>query len=490
MGTKMNPGTEPVTGPTLSGPVPVVLRDADATVDPAITQLRQQLVRMAALSELISHMESAEDVTDTYQVLAEQLKSYLSVDRVLVGRCSDRSVECKLTAVSGVLSFHPRGELAVAAQAVLQECIARGEAVCWPTTDVARSGGLLAHQQFSQTADVSAIFSAPLRDVNGQLRGAWMVIGDARRVHSQNVIRFLQTAGTPVASALKLVSRAQKGRIHQAVEAMQQWACEKRGRAIMTSLALFALLLCIPVHYHAKCDCTVEPVMRRFVAAPFNAPLEKAFVEPGDLVEKGQLLARIDGRELRMELSGTRADLHRATKQRAGHLALHDSGESEIARHEVDRLRMRTDLLEHRRQNVDICSPISGVVVSGDLEDVEGMPLEKGQTLFEISPLDEMIVEVSIAEDDYAYVRAGMPVSLRLDAFPLRKFNGSIQRVHPRAELRDESNVFVAEVFLQDAGVGFRPGMRGTAKIKADRAPLGWNWFRRPITAVVAWLGW
>ena len=231
-----------------------------------------------------------------------------------------------------------------------------------------------------------------------------------------------------MASALHVVARAQKGPLHRAIHEVRRLSREKRGRTIFAAISLLALILCIPVHYHAKCDCTVEPIKRRYVAAPFAGPLEKSLVEPGDIVEEGQLLARMDGREVRMELSGTRADLHRATKERAGHLATHESGKSEVARYDVDRLQMRTELLEHRQQNVDIRSPIAGVVVSGDLEDAEGMPLEVGQTLFEIAPLDEMVVEVGIAEDDFAYIRPGMPVTIRLDAFPLRRFKASIER--------------------------------------------------------------
>ena len=217
---------------------------------------------------------------------------------------------------------------------------------------------------------------------------------------------------------------------------------------------------------------------------------QETLVQPGDVVEKGQLLARMDGREVRWELAGSRADLHRAAKQRAGHLATHASGDAEIARYEVDRLQMRTELLEHRDHNLEIRSPIAGVVVSGDLEDAVGMPLQIGQTLFEIAPLDEMVVEVAIAEDDFAYVRSGMPVKIRLDAYPLRQFAASIERVHPRTELRDEENVFVAEVDLACPDNVLRPGMRGNARIETDRYPLGWNLLRRPISAVLAWLGW
>jgi biotin carboxyl carrier protein len=455
-----------------------------------IDLLHRHLTRMTALTELVAHIESAATATAACRMLVEQLKVFFSADQVVIGLCGERSIECKLTAVSGVLHFHPRSEHSLAAQAVLQECIARGEVTRWPAADVDRSGGLIAHRQFANLADVDSIVGAPIRDVNGRLRGAWMVLGVTGDGATEAVTSFLRAAEAPVASAITLIARAQKGKLANAFNQAAGLVREKRGRALVAALTLLTMILCIPFHYHPSCDCIVEPVTRRYVAAPFAGPLEKSLVEPGDIVAEGQILARMDGREIRMELSGTRAELHRAHKERAGHLATHESGEAEVARYEVDRLQIRTELLEHREHNVEILSPIAGVVVSGDLEDAEGIPLEVGQTLFEIAPLDKMVVEVSIAEDDYAYIQPGMPAIIQLDAFPLRRFHASIKRVHPRAELRDDANVFIAEVVLDNASVGFRPGMRGKARIEADRYPLGWSLFRRPLTAAITWLGW
>jgi multidrug efflux pump subunit AcrA (membrane-fusion protein) len=453
-------------------------------------RLRIQLARLAALTDLIARLESADNLRDACQKLADLLRDHLSVEQVFVGLCREGSLACQLTAISGVPAFDPRTSLTQAAQAALQESIARRELVCWPAADPTFRGGLLAHRQYAEAAGVAAIVSSPLRDAAGRLCGACMVTTEFENVDEGSVTSFLRAAENPVASALNLVARARKGSLYRASRAARRALKECRGRVIVGAIALLALILCLPVAYRPKYYCTIEPVTRRFVAAPFDGPLEKAFVQPGDLVEKGQLLARMDGREVRWELAGTRAELHRAAKQRAGHLATHESGDAEIARYEVDRLEMRIELLEHRDQNVDIRSPVAGVVVSGDLEDAEGMPLDVGQTLFEVAPLDDMVVEVSIAEDDFAYIRAGMPVTIRLDAFPLRNFMASIERIHPRAELRDDAHVFIAEVRLEHPANGLRPGMRGTARVEADRYTLGWNLFHRPLIAALTWLGW
>ena len=255
-------------------------------------------------------------------------------------------------------------------------------------------------------------------------------------------------------------------------------------------MGIVAAALCVPVPYRVKCTCQLEPVTRRFIAAPFAAPLKNTLVEPGDLVTSKQLLAQLDGRDIRWELSGAQAELHRANKELAGHVAAHESGKAEVTRNEVERLQLKTQLLEARERDLDIRSPIEGLVVSGDLQDEEGIPLEVGQVLFEVAPLDHMVVELAVPEDDVNAVQPGMPVRIKLDAFPWQHYEASVDRLHPRAEIRDDQNVFIAEVSLANAPHTLRPGMRGQARISAGEAALGWVLFRRPLAAALQWLGW
>jgi multidrug resistance efflux pump len=303
-------------------------------------------------------------------------------------------------------------------------------------------------------------------------------------------LNFVRAAQLPLASSFQLLVRAQRGPIHRALTAAVRLARGRRGLVLLGAIIGLVGLMLVPVPCQLRCDCELQPVVRRFVAAPFDGPLEKSLVEPGDVVVQDQLLAHMDGREIRWELAGTRADLHRAAKARAGHVATHESGKAELARYEVDRLQVRTELLEHRSDNLEIRSPVDGVVVSGDWKRAEGTPLKTGQTLFEIAPLDRMVLEVAVLERDVPYVEPGMPVRIRFDAFPLKSRTAAVESIHPRSELRDHANVFIAEVPVDNANRLLRPGMRGRAQVTGRPYPLGWNLFRRPIAAAIAWLGW
>ena len=64
----------------------------------------------------------------------------------------------------------------------------------------------------------------------------------------------------------------------------------------------------IPVTYRVRCNVAIEPATRRFAVAPFDGLVSIAFAEPGDWVKQGEVLAEIDGRSIRWELSGVSAE--------------------------------------------------------------------------------------------------------------------------------------------------------------------------------------
>lgn len=260
-----------------------------------------------------------------------------------------------------------------------------------------------------------------------------------------------------------------------------------RSRWALTLGLIATAALVVPVPYSVNCDCELQPVVRRFVAAPFEGALEKAFVEVGDTVQADQLLARMDGKEVRWEQAGNAAEYERAAKERDAHLADQKFGEAQLAKLQMERLSLTTKLLERRGENLEIRSPIDGIVVSGELKRAEGVRLAMGQTLFEIAPLDQMIVEVEIPEAELAHVTTGASATIRLEAFAGQRLDGNLKRICPRAELRRKQQVFVGEIVLPNDAGQFRPGMRGRVSIPAGQASLGWRLFHRAWQKLQLW---
>ena len=188
-------------------------------------------------------------------------------------------------------------------------------------------------------------------------------------------------------------------------------------------------------------------------------------------------------------MSAIRAEWEGAKKRRESSLANGEIAQSQIAKSEMRRHQSKIDILEQQQKHLEVRSPIDGMVVVGDLEKAHGAPVEMGQTLFEVAPLDQMVAEIGIPEAELQYVEIGMPVTIKLDAFPFRSWEGEITLINPHAEIVDNISVFVAEVEIENDG-DLKPGMQGAAKVSTHWSPLAWNLFHRPWESVRYWTVW
>jgi multidrug efflux pump subunit AcrA (membrane-fusion protein) len=100
-----------------------------------------------------------------------------------------------------------------------------------------------------------------------------------------------------------------------------------------------------------------------------------------------------------------------------------------------------------------------------------------------------MIVEVEIQDEDIAHVEAGQKVAVKLEAFPGTLWKGTIDRIHPRSEIRESKNIFIAEVSIDEEGQTLRPGMKGTATVTTASHSLLWISLHKAWYACWKWLG-
>ena len=447
---------------------------------------------VAAMIELIAHVQAATDSNAACQRLADSLQTLLNADQVYVGLCRSGSRDCRLTAIAGGGTIDPFSEETRLIESVLQESQLRSAGGVWPVRDPDNRHALLSHQQLSELWSDCAVVSAPLQSETGAATGTIIVTfrNLTMTASIESAERFLRASAGPLSSSMEILQKLADSRWLKWTKSFRQLFSRSRLELVGWFSGAIATALLIPLDYAVHGTSELQPVERRFVAAPFNGPLLKCLVEPGDIVEQDQLLATLDGREIRWELAEVQANLHKATKERNTHMSSREFGDAAIALHEIQRLQQRAELLAHRDASLEIRSPAKGVVVSGDHREAEGVPLEMGQTLFEIAPLETMVVEVCIPEADIRHVHAGMTVRVQLDAVPEDSLEATIRCIHPRAELRDGKNVFVAEADVLNSTGLLRPGMRGSSKVSTGRHLLGWNLFHKPVAWMLGWLGW
>ncbi len=451
--------------------------------------LDREVAATAAIVDLAARVQSAANTTAAAQTLCDDATRHVGVLQMAIALTRPGVPGCRLTAISrseGSVSPEQRESFL---EAALDECLLRGEVGIWPPSPGAARHSLATHKQLALRWNAESVVSVPLRTHAGETVGAWVAIARSSD-QALATAGFMQAAAPLVGAALRTLQRGERGRMARAWERWTQAMRQGKGRLIALVIVMLAAGLCVPLPYTVRCGCEVQPVSLRYVAAPFDARLLQANVEPGDEVAAGQVLAHLDGEEIRWELSGATAEVDRAAKERDGHLADKEINAAQVSRLEMARMTAKATVLRQRSEQLEIRSPVDGVVISGDLRKTVGAPLSTGQTLFEIAPLAEMVLEIGIPEEDIGHVAIGQTMQAVLNALPDRTWTGSIERIHPRSELVDQDYVFVAEVkFTNDHGL-LRPGMKGRAKVQTAAHPLGWNLFHKAVDQVRFWIGW
>ncbi len=265
---------------------------------------------------------------------------------------------------------------------------------------------------------------------------------------------------------------------------------QRQGRIGIVVTAALLLSLALPVPYWPRRECLVEPAARQFLSSPIDGRVIDAQVRPGDVVHSGQLLARLDDEQLRWDLAAAEANFESAAKRRDSALATRSGGELRLAQLDQERIAIEIDSIQKRLERLEIRSPLDGIVVQGDWLRSDGAPVDRGETLFEIAPLQKMLIETRLTSEDLAQIHVGDQATVRVDAAQGEQWQGRLARIDPRGQVIDSKVVFVAELDVENRDQLLRPGMKGSVSVSAGSRSLGWLLFHRPYVWVMKKLVW
>lgn len=499
----MNSPTEfPGSGVEFAGPVNLSNVTARSSHAPApvpspnesTVGIASEVHTLAAVVELIGLANRAENFEQACESIAHALREWFNAESVNIAWQPRNGKTCRWIAASCKHEEDPR--TTTIRDAAANEVMMRGGVADSGAIAAGDRIALLAVKRYSSATNSKRVlglsFSESEIGASGLHRSGSLLVRFIRPVsenEAASMIRRLQTCQRPIGQTLHRIADSEPTALGRLGRSTGSWFQNRRLKFVACCILLVLVVLSIPFSYRVSAKCELQPILRRYVAAPTTAPLKSVLVRPGDEIRAGETLAILDSREIEMELAAKQAELKRVRQEQKGQLAQHAFAESKLTALQVERLQSETDLLEHRRQRLTLHAPIDGMVVTGDWKRSEGVVLERGETLFEIAPLGEFQIEILVDESDVLSLRAGMPLQFRLDAMPGEVFQATIERIHPRAEIREDQNLFIAEATLKDPDDRLRPGMRGRGHIAADRHPLGWNLFHKAYYRAAALLG-
>ncbi len=122
--------------------------------------------------------------------------------------------------------------------------------------------------------------------------------------------------------------------------------------------------------------------------------------------------------------------------------------------------------------------------MSGDLSQMIGASVQRGQVLFEVAPLDSYRVILNVDEREIGRVETGQTGELVVSALPNEALSFRVDKITPIADAQSGRNVFRVEGLIVDSPQHLRPGMEGIGKIEIGRHNLAWIW----LHPLVDWL--
>jgi RND family efflux transporter MFP subunit len=256
-------------------------------------------------------------------------------------------------------------------------------------------------------------------------------------------------------------------------------------KTVFAAILLVLLFLVFAKGVHrVRAHTTLEGVVQRGISAPFNGYVVEAPARPGDRVRQGDLLCRLDDREMKLERLKWATQREQFAREDSEALAKHDRAEALINEAKEDQADAQVSLLDEQLSRTRVVAPFDGIVTSGDFSQSLGMPVERGQVLFEVAPLQGYRVIVEVDERDIGRLAVGQRGELALPSVPGTILPLVVTRITPVSTAKEGRNYFRVEARLQKTSESLRPGMEGSGKISVGRARLVWIWSH----AVLEWI--
>jgi membrane fusion protein (multidrug efflux system) len=206
------------------------------------------------------------------------------------------------------------------------------------------------------------------------------------------------------------------------------------------------------------------------VTARVGGEIVELLVEEGDRVTAGQILARLDGKRLRLEMLAEKANLERAQKEYERNKDLHARGLVSASmfdglKYDLDALAASYDLKRLNYDYSNIRAPIAGVVSSREIR--PGQNLQVGDVAFRITDTAELVAYLQIPQAELAKFKAGHTATLEVAAMPDAQFAATIARISPTIDVRN--GTFRATAIIDNSAAELAPGMFGRFTIAYEK---------------------
>lgn len=458
-----------------SGWLEVLLRRHADPMDAARMRLKLAL-------DLVATLLGQSGLKESGAAFVTELATRVGCDRVALGTLTGKRV--KLAAVSHSAQFDERANLLRAVEAAMEEAVDQAEVVVSPPPRDNLPVVSHAHELLLRESGAVSAVSFPLHSED-RVVGALTFERSAGYRFDAPTLELCEAVAAIAGPIVELKRRGEESlAAHAATSATGLW--KKLVGPGHPGLKLTALLTAAAAlffsfatgDFRVSADVTVEGAVQRAITAPYNGFVREAPMRAGDTVKAGQVIGRFEDRELQLERLKMVSQRDQFVRQHREAMANRERAQIEIVGAQIAQTEAQLALLDEQLARTVMTAPFDSVIVSGDLSQSLGSPVERGQVLFELAPLDGYRIVLKVDERDIAHVALGQRGELAVTAMPGGSVPFTVTSITPVNLAQEGRNFFRVEARIEGEGARLRPGMAGVGKIHVDERKLIWIWTR------------
>jgi hypothetical protein len=454
----------------------------EAIINQRTSTQKSQLVTLVELvASCIEHERFEEAATDVVTDLATRF----SGDRVSIGFMHGHDV--KVEAISHSAGFDRKSSLIQNIEQAMHEVMDQGSTIAYPVTTETTVHLTRSHAALAETHGTGTILTIPFT-VNGEITGAVLVERPAELPFDRVTTEHFEQIVSMIGPVLEIRRRDEQLLLQRLNNSFKRFFSNIFGPGhIALKLILASLFLCLAFlafisgDYRITGTARLEAQTQLAVVASQDGYIAEANVRPGDIIQRDDLLGSLDDKNLKLEYRKWSSQLAQLQKEHRNALAKHDRSKVSIIKAKTLKAEAQLALVNEQLIRIRFTAPFDGLVVSGDLSHALGSPVERGQVLFTVAPLDAYRVILKVDERDIGSVKEGQNGNLVLSGMPGKPLRFTVEKITPVSMVEEGRNYFQVEAKVDKNLDLLRPGMEGVAKITVGRQKLIWIWTHRLV---------
>ena len=237
----------------------------------------------------------------------------------------------------------------------------------------------------------------------------------------------------------------------------------------------------------------ISPAEQVSVRPEINGKIEELPVDVGDRVKQGDLLFKLDDKELqqqrasnltdieraKLELAKAERDFKRAQKLLTSKLIAQEVFDDskttfELAKNSLERSQRDLAITEEHLTKTKVRAPFDCTILTRPVsmgQAVSGSGgFNSGTEVLTIADLNSMIINAQVNQADVPRLKVDQAVEVTVEAVAGLRATGIVERIAPQATIKNNLKGFAARIVLKNVDPRVRPGMTANIKIPVASA--------------------